>query len=143
MKKIVGAVIITLFLIPSFSYFLGYLKESVNQRKKIVSKAANNRPDGKAADAVKKTTGDVKPTGQMNEPNIHDDILSYRLNSKDHIKQIQACLNRAGFYNGDIDGKMGAQTRAAIKEFQKAKKLNSDGVVGSRTWEALEGYLKN
>ena len=74
---------------------------------------------------------------------IHDEILNYRLNSKEHIRKIQLALKTAGFYKGEIDGEMGSRTKSAIKEFQKAKKLNSDGVVGPRTWEALSQYWAN
>ncbi|MFA4888898.1 MAG: peptidoglycan-binding domain-containing protein [Candidatus Omnitrophota bacterium] len=106
-------------------------------------KAAGKSSNEKTPDAMKKPIEEVKPKEQKHGPDIHDAILGYRLNSKDHIKQIQACLKKAGFYKGEIDGKMGTRTRLAIKEFQKAKKLNPDGVVGSKTWEALSQYLKD
>jgi len=109
------------------------------EKMKVMSKSSNER----TPDVMKKNIEKVKPEEQKHESNIHDEILTYRLNSKDHIKQIQTALIKAGLYRGEIDGKMGPRTRRAIKEFQKAKKLNPDGVVGSKTWEALERYLKN
>ena len=109
------------------------------ERMKATSKSSNE----KTPDVMKKNIEEVKPEEQKHESNIHDEILGYRLNSKDHIKQIQASLKKAGFYKGEIDGKMGPRTRRAIKEFQKAKKLNPDGVVGSKTWEMLSQYLKD
>ncbi|TRZ94457.1 peptidoglycan-binding protein [bacterium] len=110
---------------------------------KEIMKSTSKSSNVKSSDMVKKNTGEVRPKEQKGEPNIHDEILSYRLNSKDHIKQIQTALKKAGFYKGEIDGKMGPRTRRAIKEFQKTKKLNPDGVVGSKTREVLERYLKN
>ena len=74
---------------------------------------------------------------------IQDEVLSYRLESQDRAKQIQTALKNAGFYKGQIDGKIGPQTKRAIKDFQKANKLNPDGVVGLKTWEELKRYLKN
>lgn len=59
---------------------------------------------------------------------------------KDKIKEVQACLKSAGFYDGEIDGVKGRKTRAAIRKFQKSNSLNPDGVVGKRTWEALSKY---
>ena len=59
---------------------------------------------------------------------------------KEKTKEIQACLRNAGFYDGEIDGVKGRNTKRAIKEFQKANGLDADGVVGPKTWEALKKY---
>ena len=99
--------------------------------------------DEKAPNVMEKAIEKVKPKKQKYETSVQDEILYYRLNSKERIKQIQASLKKAGFYKGEIDGKVGLRTKRAIKEFQKAKKLNPDGVVGPETWEALERYMKN
>jgi peptidoglycan hydrolase-like protein with peptidoglycan-binding domain len=56
-------------------------------------------------------------------------------------KEIQTALKNAGFYKGKIDGQIGSQTKEAIKKFQAANNLNSDGVMGSRTWALLLKYL--
>jgi peptidoglycan hydrolase-like protein with peptidoglycan-binding domain len=61
---------------------------------------------------------------------------------KDRKKQIQIGLRKAGFYKGGIDGKMGPQTKEAIKAFQKAEGLKMDGAVGTKTWAALNKYLE-
>lgn len=57
-------------------------------------------------------------------------------------KEIQSALKNAGFYSGDTDGVIGAQTKEAIKKFQAANDLNPDGAVGSRTWSLLKKYLQ-
>ncbi len=56
-------------------------------------------------------------------------------------KKIQVALKAAGYYAGPVDGKIGAQTRDAVKAFQKAKGLSPDGVVGSKTAAALARVL--
>lgn len=56
-------------------------------------------------------------------------------------KQIQRALKKAGFYKGEIDGKMGPKTKEAIMRFQKAHGLKADGIVGKRTNEELRKYL--
>lgn len=61
---------------------------------------------------------------------------------KDRKKQIQIALQKAGFYKGKIDGKIGPQTKQAIREFQKSKGLKPDGVVGQKTRKELEKYLQ-
>lgn len=60
--------------------------------------------------------------------------------TKERIKDIQACLKNAGYYEGNIDGVKGRKTRKAIREFQKANDLTADGVVGQKTWAALSKY---
>ena len=62
---------------------------------------------------------------------------------KDRKKQIQIALQKAGFYKGKIDGKIGPQTKEAIRAFQKAKGLKADGGVGAQTWAELNKYLKD
>ncbi|MFA5092458.1 MAG: peptidoglycan-binding protein [Candidatus Omnitrophota bacterium] len=56
-------------------------------------------------------------------------------------KDIQLALKNAGFYNGPIDGRIGRNTKKAIKEFQKAKELEVDGKVGPKTKSLLIQYL--
>lgn len=57
------------------------------------------------------------------------------------IKQIQIALTNAGYNPGATDGRMGKQTREAIKAFQKANNLREDGRVGRKTWSLLREYL--
>ncbi|MDP3041695.1 MAG: peptidoglycan-binding protein [Candidatus Omnitrophota bacterium] len=73
----------------------------------------------------------------------HVEITEYRLKTKDRIKQIQITLKKAGFYQGEIDSKIGPKTKKAIIDFQRLKRLKSDGVVGLKTWEELSKYLEN
>ena len=56
-------------------------------------------------------------------------------------KEIQLALKNAGFDPGSLDGKMGARTRQAVKDFQKSKGLVPDGVVGPKTWNLLSKNL--
>ncbi len=55
--------------------------------------------------------------------------------------QIQQALQSAGYYKGKMDGKVGAQTRKAIKAFQTDNGLSGDGVCGRKTWAKLSSYL--
>jgi len=56
-------------------------------------------------------------------------------------KDIQIALKNANFYTGPIDGKIGKNTKKAIREFQKANGLKADGKVGPKTKELLLQYL--
>ena len=55
------------------------------------------------------------------------------------IKVLQEALNKLGFNCGKVDGVYGTATQAAVKAYQKAKKLTIDGIVGKQTVTAL-GY---
>ena len=61
--------------------------------------------------------------------------------SLSHDKKIQTALKNAGYYQGNIDGKIGPASKRAIEAFQKEKGLKVDGKVGPKTWAALEPYL--
>jgi peptidoglycan hydrolase-like protein with peptidoglycan-binding domain len=60
---------------------------------------------------------------------------------KPTTKRIQTALKNAGYYSGNVDGKVGKNTRKAIAAFQKANGLKGDGVVGNRTWQLLKKHL--
>lgn len=62
--------------------------------------------------------------------------------SRPSAKQIQTALKNAGYYQGPVDGRIGKGTRQAIKAFQAANNLSSDGKVGKKTWAALKNYLE-
>jgi murein L,D-transpeptidase YcbB/YkuD len=79
--------------------------------------------------------------GTERTEDIHEAIQEYRLRSTKRVKQVQRALKQAGFDPGPIDGLIGHRTHAALIEFQKAHGLESDGVLGVKTWEALRAYL--
>ena len=61
--------------------------------------------------------------------------------SRPNVKQIQIALVNAGYNAGSLDGRMGKQTRQAIKAFQRANNLAVDGKAGKQTWNLLKEYL--
>ncbi len=56
-------------------------------------------------------------------------------------RDVQIALKNAGYYNGEIDGKIGPSTRTAIRAFQEANGLTADGVCGKGTWDKLKENL--
>lgn len=69
--------------------------------------------------------------------------LSPTSSAKPTAKQIQQALRNAGLYQGEIDGKLGSQSRSAIREFQRANGLSVDGKVGKQTWGKLSAYASS
>lgn len=55
------------------------------------------------------------------------------------VRQLQSILQGQGYNVGPVDGLFGPQTQAAVQAFQKLKGLVPDGIVGSLTWQALQG----
>lgn len=54
------------------------------------------------------------------------------------VTYLQQSLIDKGYDVGAIDGKFGTKTLEAVKRFQKEYNLVVDGIVGAKTWDALE-----
>lgn len=65
-------------------------------------------------------------------------MASYRRGSSGAVvTEIQQRLKDWGYYSGDVDGIYGSRTEEAVKYFQSKNGLTADGVVGTKTLEAL------
>jgi Putative peptidoglycan binding domain len=53
------------------------------------------------------------------------------------VANVQSALQEQGFYQGEIDGVLGPQTRAALAEYQSAQGLEPTGAVDEPTLETL------
>lgn len=51
----------------------------------------------------------------------------------DQIKQAQALLKQRNFYSGEQTGKLSTETRAGLKEYQKAEGLKITGTLNKTT----------
>ena len=63
--------------------------------------------------------------------------------SADTTRQLQEKLKALGFYSGEITGKIGSKTTAAVKAFQQKYGLTSDGIPGNATLKKLDEVYKN
>ncbi len=61
-----------------------------------------------------------------------------RLNEEES-KELQASLLQKGFYDGEIDGKIGGGSRKAIKSYQKSVGLAQDGYASKKVLGKLRG----
>lgn len=57
--------------------------------------------------------------------------------SETQVKQVQERLKSTGLYKGTADGKMGAETKQAISEFQQQHGLTKTGTLDQETLTAL------
>lgn len=56
------------------------------------------------------------------------------------VGAIQRVLHQLN-YGINVDWNFGSTTKAKVKSFQTNSSLTADGIVGGRTWEALQDYL--
>lgn len=59
------------------------------------------------------------------------------------VSVLQAQLQEYGYYQGSVDGVFGSGTRAALVSFQADCGLETDGVAGTATWQALRSFKKS
>jgi hypothetical protein len=57
------------------------------------------------------------------------------------VKKLQQELGQLNYYEGPVDGIMGAQTTAAIKDLQRQANLPQTGTMNAATQAALDNYL--
>lgn len=53
------------------------------------------------------------------------------------VKALQLLLNGNGCDCGEADGVFGGRTKTAVKNWQKEKGLETDGLVGAQTWNSF------
>lgn len=62
--------------------------------------------------------------------------------SGSYVSDLQDELNKLGYDCGAVDGVFGTNTEKQVKKFQADYKLDVDGVVGEKTWAALDKAKK-
>lgn len=67
-----------------------------------------------------------------------DPIVLRQGNEGYAVVSIQKRLNQLGYYNATVDGIFGELTHTAVVKFQKNASLLIDGIVGQKTYEALQ-----
>ncbi len=76
---------------------------------------------------------------------LGDRVLSYipgHLMAGDDVTELQRRLNTLGFAAGRADGLFGAQTDAALREFQKGVGVTADGTCGPDTFRAFDRLVR-
>ncbi|MEH1904543.1 MAG: peptidoglycan-binding domain-containing protein [Nostoc sp.] len=97
--------------------------------------AQNSQPGntGKKPNAVQKLHGKHRSSTAAN----HSSVL--RVGSRgEAVKTAQNSLKQQGFYTASVNGVFDNKTRLAVIQFQKAKGLRADGIIGNRTLASLK-----
>lgn len=81
-------------------------------------------------------TNGYKVSGSVSLP-VNTNVSLKKGSSGPQVIELQKRLTKLGYSTKGVDGSFGKNTEAAVKKFQKAKKLTSDGVVGPKTKKAL------
>ena len=82
---------------------------------------------------ISKTSTTLENIAQEQINTTSTTVVSY-VNS---LEDAQTMLETLGLYDGEIDGELDSETRAAIKKFQKLSGLVVDGILGPITKESL------
>ncbi len=106
--------------------------------KKLVSEGANGRVvSNYILVFLKKSTSNSTVTETKDNP-YKKPTRNIRIwCTGNDVKWVQYALNREGYNCGNVDGIFGNGTKSAVINFQKAKKLDVDGIVGPKTRESL------
>ncbi|MBT8421007.1 MAG: peptidoglycan-binding protein [Gammaproteobacteria bacterium] len=113
---------------------LGFMKRIKNgELWATFGKGWQRRVDGVRAHGLALTTGeavDIDDQEQEVTPSVDYEIV--RLGAQgDWVSKLQEALDI------DVDGTFGAGTEEALKAFQEEAGLDSDGIAGRNTWQAL------
>ena len=95
---------------------------------------AKGRDDGVVLSRIGKWSKYGRPSFFEDARNLK--LKTPRMRGED-VKKLQLALKNAGFDPGQIDGIFGKKTERAVKRFQKAKGLKTDGIAGRKTFAAL------
>jgi peptidoglycan hydrolase-like protein with peptidoglycan-binding domain len=63
--------------------------------------------------------------------------MSHSRMSQSQVKDLQSKLKQQGYYEGQVDGRIGPNTQQAIRQFQEDKGINATGTADPQTMAAL------
>lgn len=84
----------------------------------------------------------LRPAHAQDDSNEQWDVLSRKVPRIPATVRAAQYLLRARGVRVIVDGKFGVQTEAAVKRFQRAQELTTDGVIGAQTWPRLCPILR-
>lgn len=111
---------------------MSFLKSILEFILKIIAPSSDDKSFSVAIDVLKKTNPQAASSPRR--------VLRKDMSGED-VKSLQVALKELGFFTGTPLGNFGPLTEEAVLRFQKNAKIEADGVVGPKTWAALEEAL--
>ncbi len=69
----------------------------------------------------------------------YNHVVTLKVGSRGtQVSQLQACMNALGYSTGTVDGIFGMNTKSGVMQFQAAKGLAVDGIIGPATGPQFE-----
>ena len=123
-----------LTLLPAFTQFasaraLKPARGSKSHHSRRVSRQTSSSPQGSQFSSAKKSSKSKKSRTKKQKGQM--------VPTPDRIEEIQSALARGGYYKGEPNGKMGADTEDALKRFQEANGISPTGKIDALTLEKL------
>lgn len=119
-------------------------RSAVYRFQKSIGIKADGKPGNKTLTALYEGTSAIngviaKKTRDFTPSNPH--TLYYGCTGS-RVSSLQRGLKAAGYYKGAIDGTYGDLTELAVRKFQTAKGMKTDGVAGPKTLASLNNAQK-
>ncbi|ATB37205.1 penicillin-resistant DD-carboxypeptidase [Cystobacter fuscus] len=93
----------------------------------------------RCADANKEMGGAAQGEAPAQQGQARSPVLRQGARGAD-VTELQRRLQRAGVFQGNVDGVFGPGTAEAVRQFQSSQPgLQADGIVGPGTWNSLNG----
>lgn len=127
-------------MIDNLNSRISMLEDTVRRRDSEIA-GLHSRADqlskeiAKKDQAIKSLTPAPKPV-----TTTKDSIGVIRVDTT--VENVQTALKNAGYYDGNVDGKIGPRTINSIAAFQKDNGLKQDSIIGQKTWDLLKQFLK-
>lgn len=114
----------------------------------VYASSVQSMPDAEAYMATVSTptpavTATAEPTPRPTavptvEVSVNPDYHTIQTGDKgDEVLRLQQALAEYGYYEGELDGRFGQQTRRAVERFQYSHGLTADGIAGRNTLSVL------
>lgn len=126
-----------------------YSEQAYNQWYQAYQEAANGVYTGKLLEDTVNTPAETGDAAEKPNPAAGDTPQNHasvrRGSTGADVTALQTYLLALGYHCGDkgADGVFGADTRSAVRAFQRDYGLKVDGICGSKTWSALINALNS
>ena len=124
-----------------------YSEQAYNEWYQAYQEAANGVYTGQRMEDTVNAPPETGDTGEKENPAAGDSPRNHaslrRGSTGADVTALQTYLLALGYHCGDkgADGVFGADTRSAVRAFQKDYNLKVDGICGPKTWAALIAAL--